>query len=281
MRNLSIISIIVTLFVSLLLPLAFLVIYTLRNKKQGIWSAWLLGALGFLVPQILIRIPILTALSRTDGFVTFSQTHPLVYGFSLAFTAGLFEVVGRYAVARVLKKKLTYRRALAAGLGHGGIEAILITGLAYVSNLVFLVMLLTGGFEATLAQTTAAGGDVTALLTAKDTLMNTPWVLFLLAGFERLLAMTCHAAMSMIVCYAVHTGRTLPGVLACLGIHTCVDFVATISLFIGKGLTLATAYTIIYILLIALTVLSILILRNIRHHWAAESAQEVSYDSQA
>ena len=164
MSNLSIISIILTLIVSLILPPVFAAVYALRHKKQGIWSAWLLGALGFFVPQILIRFPILTALSRTDGFVAFSQTHPLVYGFSLAFTAGLFEVVGRYAVARMLQKNLTYRRALAAGLGHGGIEAMIITGLAYISNLVFVVMLQTGGFEATLAQTTAAGGDVTALL---------------------------------------------------------------------------------------------------------------------
>ena len=149
MRNLSIISIVVTLFVSLLLPLAFLVIYTLRNKKQGIWSAWLLGAAGFVVTQVLIRIPILNGLSQNAGFLTFAQAHPVVYGFSLAFTAGLFELAGRYAVARILKKKLTYRRALAAGLGHGGIEAILITGIAYISNLVLLVMIQTGGFDAT------------------------------------------------------------------------------------------------------------------------------------
>ena len=168
MNNLSIVSIIVTLFISFILPLAFLVGYALRHKKQGIWSAWLLGALGFFVPQILIRFPILTALSRTDGFLAFAQNHTLIYGFALAFTAGLFEVVGRYAVARMLKKNLTYRRALAAGLGHGGIEAIIITGLAYISNLVFVVMLQTGGFEATLAQTTAAGGDVTALLASRE-----------------------------------------------------------------------------------------------------------------
>ena len=272
---------IVTLCISLILPLGFWIVYGIKNKGQGIWSAWLLGAAGFVITQVLIRLPILTALSRTDGFLTFSQSHPVLYGFSLAFTAGLFELAGRYAVAKILQKKLTYRRALAAGLGHGGIEAILITGIAYVSNLVFLVMIQTGGFDATLAQTTAAGGDVSQLLAARDALANTSWVLFLLAGFERLLAMTCHAAMSMIVCYAVHTGRTLPGVLLCLGLHTCVDSVACISLFIGKGLTQAAAYTIIYILLIAITVLSILILRNIRHRWAAESAQEVSYDSQA
>lgn len=281
MNNLSIISIILTLIVSLIVPPAFAAVYASRHKKQGIWSAWLVGALGFFVPQILIRLPILAALSRTDGFIAFSQTHTLIYGFALAFTAGLFELSGRYAVARCLKKNLTYRRALAAGLGHGGIEAILITGLAYLSNVVFLVMLQTGGFDATVAQTTAAGGDVTVLLTAKDALMNTPWALFLLAGFERLLAMTCHAAMSMIVCYAIYRKRILPGLLICLAIHTTIDSVAGISLMIGKGLTRAAAYTIIYILLTAVTVLSILILKKIRSRWEQEIAQEVPYDSQA
>lgn len=281
MSNLSIVSIIVTLFVSFILPLAFLVGYALGHKKQGIWSAWLLGALGFFVPQILIRLPILTGLSQSAGFAAFAQNHPVAYGFGLAFTAGLFELAGRYAVARCLKKNLTCRRALAAGLGHGGIEAILITGLAYLSNVVFLVMLQTGGFEAAIAQTTAAGGDVTPLLTEKDALMNTPWTMFLLAGYERLLAMTCHVAMSMMVCYGVHTNRVLPWTLGCLAVHTCMDFIASISLFIGRGLTLAAAYTIIYILLTAITVLSILILQNIRTRWAAETVQEVPYDSQA
>lgn len=280
MSNLSVVCIIITFIVSLILPLAFLVGYALRHKKQGIWSAWLLGALGFFVPQILIRFPILTALSRTDGFVAFSQTHPLVYGFSLAFTAGLFEVVGRYAVARMLQKNLTYRRALAAGLGHGGIEAIIITGLAYISNLVFVVMLQTGGFEATLAQTTAAGGDVTALLASRDALMNTPWAMFLLAGFERLLAVVCHAAMSMLVCYGVHRGKAAPTIFA-LAMHVCVDCVACISLMIGRGLSQTMAYTIIYILLTAFTVLAVVILKTIRARWAAETAQEVPYDSQA
>lgn len=277
MSNLSIVSIIVTLFVSFILPLAFLVGYALRHKKQGIWSAWLLGTLGFFVPQILIRLPILTGLSQLSGFAAFAQTHPALYGFGLAFTAGLFELAGRYAVARVLKKNLTYRRALAAGLGHGGIEAILITGLAYLSNVVILVMLQTGGFDAVLTQT----GDASQLLAARDALVNTHWALFLLAGYERLLAMTCHVAMSMMVCYGVHTNRVLPWTLACLAVHTCMDFIASISLFIGRGLTLAAAYTIIYILLTAVTVLSIVILKNIRSRWAAETAQEVPYDSQA
>ena len=276
MSSLSIVCILLTFAVSLLLPPVFLLVYALRHRKQGIWSAWLLGALGFFVPQILIRFPILTALSRRSGFVAFGQTHPLIYGFSLAFTAGLFEVVGRYVVACCLKKNLTYRRALSAGLGHGGIEAIIITGLVYAQNLVYLVMLQTGSLDALIAQ----AADPTALLAVKDGLMNTPWMLFLLAGFERLLAMTCHAAMSMLVCYGVHSRKAAPTIYA-FAMHVGMDSVASISLMVGRGLSLAAAYTIIYILLTAFTVLAILILKTIRARWAAGTVQEVPYDSQA
>lgn len=279
--SMTIVFVVITLVVSLILPPVFLVAYAMRHKKQGIWSAWLLGAAGFFVPQMLIRLPILNVLGGNAGFLAFSQAHPVVYALGLAFTAGLFELIGRYAVAMLLRKKLTYRRALAAGLGHGGIEAMLIVGMAYINNLFFLFLIQTGGFEAFVAQTAAAGVDISYLETMPQILTATPPAAFLLAAFERLLTMTCHAAMSMIVCFAVHRGRVLPGLLVCLGIHTFIDSVAGISLMIGKGLTQAEAYTIIYVLLTAVTVLSILILKNIRSRWAAESAQEVPYDSQA
>ena len=69
--------------------------------------------------------------------------------------------------------------------------------------------------------------------------------------------------------------------LACLAMHTCMDFIASISLFVGKGLSQTMAYTIIYVLLTAVTVFAIVILKTIRARWAAEEAQEVPYDSQA
>ena len=90
----------------------------------------------------------------------------------------------------------------------------------------------------------------------------------------------CHAAMSMLVCYGVHSGKAAPTIFAFV-MHACMDSVASISQMIGRGLTLAQGYTMIYILLMAFAVLAILILKNIRARWAAEEAQEVPYDSQA
>ena len=98
----NIFACIVTLFVSLILPIGLLIVYAVKNKGKGIWSAWLLGAAGFFVPQIVIRTPILTWLATKEGFVSFAQSHLLLYALLMAFTAGLFEMAGRLAAAKLM-----------------------------------------------------------------------------------------------------------------------------------------------------------------------------------
>ncbi len=258
----------ITTFVSLVLPVLVLIVFAAKNKKQGIVPAWLLGAAGFLVTQICIRLPILSALSMQEWFLRFSQEHLFLYAFSLAFTAGLFELAGRYAVAKILQKKLTWNRSLAAGLGHGGIEAIFIVGMAYISNITYIMMIQSGTFDAMLTQVPA---DQAAYLESiKLTLTTGSSFMYLLAGFERLLAMIAHAAMSVIVCRGVATGNTGKSLLLCLALHTFVDLTAGVSLLSGTVLSQGAAYTIIYIILTAVAVASVMILRRIRRAWKEE-----------
>ena len=268
----NIFACIVTLFVSLILPIGLLIVYAVKNKGKGIWSAWLLGAAGFFVPQIVIRTPILTWLATKEGFVSFAQSHLLLYALLMAFTAGLFEMAGRLAAAKLMRKKLTYQRALAAGLGHGSIEAILIVGVTYIANLVLIAQIQTGSFDALIAQTAASGGDVSQLEATRATLAQTSWVLFLGAGLERLLTLICQAAMSMLVCYGVHTGHMVKGILLCLGFHTLLDSIAGISMLSGTVLSQAAAYGIIYAILALLALLGLWILKTIRARWQQEEA---------
>ena len=277
--NTTILSCIVTLFISLILPLIVLLVYALRNRKQGIVSAWIIGALGFFIPQMLIRLPILTLLSpQLAKFAVFS---PLLYAVTLAVTAGLFELAGRILAARVMGNRLTPKRALAAGLGHGGIEAMVIIGISYINNLVYIVMIQAGTFDALLAQSAASPEVVAQLEQVRTTLVSTSPAMFLLAGYERLLTMVCQAAMSVMVCYGMASGKPGKYILLCLGLHTLLDCTADISLYIGKGLTLATGYCIIYTILTATAILSMVILRTILRRWAEVSKQEVAYDPQA
>ena len=255
-----------TLFVSLILPPVFAIVYSLRHRHQGVPSAWLLGAAGFVIPQMLIRLPILNLLSANAGFLAFAQNHPMVYAFGLAFTAGLFELAGRYAVALVLRRKLTYQRCIAAGLGHGGIEAMLLIGITYVNNLIYIFLIQTGSLDAMIAQTAAAGGDGAALEAIKQTFLTAGSGMFLLAGIERLLTMVFHTAMSLLVCYSVARRHLLPGLLVCLGLHTLIDFAAGLSLVLNQ----TTAMIVIYTVLTAMALLSLWIIRTIHSRWAAE-----------
>lgn len=268
--NAAIVFVILTLFVSLILPVLILIILAAKNRKQGIVSAWLLGAAGFFVTQILIRLPILTALQSRSWFLSFAQNHLFGYAFSLAFTAGLFELAGRFAVAKIMQKKLTYKRSLAAGLGHGGIEAMLLIGITYINNLVYIFLINSGGFDAVVAQAAAAGVDAAQLELIRTQLVSMHPAMFALAGFERLLAMTGHTAMSLIVCYGVARQKVLSCLLVCLGIHTLMDLTAGISLALPQNI----AYPIIYTILIVMAVISLSLIRNIRRRWN----KEVSYD---
>lgn len=275
----SILACIVTLFISLILPLLVLLVYALKNKNQGIGTAWLLGATGFFAPQILIRLPILNTLAGAGWFLDFSQNHIFLYCICLAFTAGLFELAGRLAVAKWMDRKgnLTRKRSFAAGLGHGGIEAMLIIGMTYVNNLTLMLMIRSGSFDALVSQTAAAGGDVSQLQAAQAAVFAATPGMFLMAGYERILTMVAHTAMSTLVCWGVHVKKAWKASLLCLAFHTLLDTTPIISRLAsdagGNVLTQTASYIIIYVILTLAGILSLWVLRNIRRRWIAEERE--------
>lgn len=258
----TIIAVCITLFLTLFLPLIIYIIYGAKNKGKGVWSAWLLGAAGFFVFQLIIRIPIINVLSLNEGFASFATEHYVMYCLILAFTAALFEVAGRYIVAKLMKNNLTYERGIAAGLGHGGIEAMMLIGMTYINNLVYIAMINSGSFDAIVEQTAALGVDVSSLVAVKEALLDTNATVFLLAGYERILTMILHVALSLLVCYFVRQGKDLKGIGICLLCHTLVDFTSPIvnglaTDYLGNVISQTGAYVIIYIFLTAVAAASI------------------------
>lgn len=260
----------ITLFISMVLPVVLLVVYALKNRKQGIAKAWFLGAAGFFLTQMVIRVPLLSTLSMLPGFMAFAENYYLIYALLLAFTAGLFELAGRYAVAKILSKNLTYKQSIAAGLGHGGIEAIVLIGMTYISNLLYVAMINTGAINGVIAQTEAMGVDVSGeVYTLVDTLLHTPAPIYLLAGYERILTMLSHTAMSLLVCYFVWKKQDAKGLIICLVIHTLLDGVSGIisglaTPYMGSVISQNTSYVIIYVFLTAVAIASVIVIRKIK-----------------
>ena len=268
----TIIAVCVTLFISLVLPIVVYIMYGVKNKGKGVWTAWLLGAAGFFVFQMIIRVPILNLLSLSARVVAFSQEHYILYCFILALTAALFEVTGRYIVARIMSKGLTFKRSMAAGMGHGGIEAILLIGMTYINNLVYISMINTGSFDTVVAQTAELGVDTAGLVAVKEALMNTGALAFYLAGYERILTMISHTALSLIVCYFVWKKKDLMGIGICVAVHFLMDFISPVvngmaTGYFGNRLSVGAAYSIIYIFLTGVAVVSIIVIKKLKRNW--------------
>lgn len=266
----TMIAVCVTLCVSLLLPIIVYIVYGIKNKGKGVWTAWLLGAAGFFVLQIVIRTPILNALALNQTFMTFATEHYVMYCFALALTAALFEVIGRYVVAKLMAKNLTYERSIAAGLGHGGIESIFIIGMTYINNLVYIMMINAGTFDTVVEQTAALGVDTSSLVAVKEGLLSSSPGLFLLAGYERILTIIAHVALSLVVCYFVSQKKDVLGIVICTICHCIIDFVAPMingmaSEYMGNVLSTEVAYLVIYIFLTVVAVVSVFVIRTIKN----------------
>lgn len=238
--NLSIAFMFISLVLSIGFPVA-LVVYFYRKEKISI-KAVLIGALMFFIFQGLIRVPIITFISYTPWYQSFVIENMILTVVIMAFTAGLFETVARYIGLKfLLKKELDRKNGLAYGIGHGGIEAILLVGISYVANIIYSFLINVG-----------ANVDISLL----SQLITTPPTLFLAAGLERVFAIFFHIAAALLVTYGIMKGKKvfillslffhflLDGVLGMLqilgvsvwGMELWVVFVGTLSLlFIIKS----------------------------------------------
>ncbi|MCM1283568.1 MAG: YhfC family intramembrane metalloprotease [Muribaculaceae bacterium] len=221
----TIAGILFTLVVSIGLPLA-LVILLCKKTKAGMVSFLTGGATFFLFAMVLEQILHFTVLG-IFGEETLTN-NIWVYGLYGGLAAALFEETGRFTAMRFfMKKRLDLPNALMYGVGHGGIEAVLIVGLSSISNLVTSIMINSGGMESTLnALDPAVAGTVMEQLSALWTL---PAYQFFLGGAERIFAIFSHIAFSVLVYVAVRYKKK-SGWLLAFAMHFLVDFAAVVGM---------------------------------------------------
>lgn len=281
-------AMITTLLLSMVLPVAILIVFSLVRRKKGVVPAWLLGAAGFFVMQVILRLPIISMLSAIPGFAVFVENFYIVYIFVLALTAALFEVVARFGVAKILQKNMNPEKGLAAGLGHGGIEAIFLIGMTYVSNLLIAVMINTGTFTEIMAAMAGTGADSSVMTQVTDIrtqMITTAPSLFLLAGYERVLTMIFHTAMSLLVCYLVYKRKAVIGVLIAFLSHFAVDFISPFiqgmaTPYLGNVMTESTSLAIIYTFLTIVALASLAVIVVIMIKWKKEEKKRIEADEQ-
>jgi uncharacterized membrane protein YhfC len=87
------------------------------------------------------------------------------------------------------------------GAVHGGVDAVLLLGFAYISNIVMSVLINAG--QTDILTATATGETAEQLKAVLDSLVTTaPWT-YLLGMVERAVAVTTHICLSVLVWFAV------------------------------------------------------------------------------
>ena len=205
-----------------------------RRRTRALWSSLAFGAAAFVISQ-LIRLPLLQGLSLLLNPIVRSWEPALLLWINsamLVITSGLFEEGARWLViSRLAKNVRSWREGVMCGIGHGGIEALLLVGAAVVGAFVMSLNAPT-----VLAQLHQLPPEQAAAVQAQlDALGNLRWWEPLLAAWERVAAMVFHVGASLVVLLGV-LRRDKRLLLAAIMLHIGFNAAAVVTLRIAGPL---------------------------------------------
>lgn len=169
------------------------------NKKHII-KLFLSGVLAFTISQIVLRVPLLNIIANNLAVYKFQITFPLVYGFLVSLSAGIFEESARF----IFKSKFfnSYNNILEPitfGLGHGLIEVFF----------VFVLIMQSGN------------------------LFNIPYLELIV--YERFLAVIFHIGMTVIIWNGFLHNRKYKNLFLAILFHGLFNFLITLSQLYNWG----------------------------------------------
>ena len=243
----SIIYMGISAFLTIALPIGLYLFW--RKKYHLRIMPMLIGASLFFVSVMILEALLHSVVLAPDenGAIALLQ-YPALYVIYAVLAAGIFEESARFLAFKVLKGRYSgLGTGLAYGIGHGGIEAVLLVG---VNMLVYIGI-----------SNIANSGNMEVLNSVPDmdqmlaVLSGTPDYMFLVGGFERVLAISAHIALSVIMWLSVnkdgkkwlypaaivlHAVLNIPAALMQCGVIENVFLVEALTL-VGAGLIVAFA----------------------------------------
>jgi uncharacterized membrane protein YhfC len=198
-----------------------LVLAVLFRKKTGVaFKYFAMGALVFVVSQCVLRLPWQVPLAI--WIAPKLKGHTLLGLAFVAFSAlgaGVFEEVGRYVgYKRFIKDERTWRVGVMYGIGHGGVEAMLLAGLPLMGTLVVYLLLAAHVPLPLSADAMAKLEEGLGKLTVGGSVAG---------GVERVLAVTLHVGLSLLVLQAFTRGKRRWLAYA-IGLHFLSDSVGVV-----------------------------------------------------
>jgi uncharacterized membrane protein YhfC len=231
-----------------------------RRRSGASWKTWAFGVVVFVVSQCLLRLPWQIPLGRWVGpHIHGNAALSVAWIAASSLTAGIFEECGRWAGYKWLaKREYSFRAGVMLGLGHGGIESVLLVGLSIAGTLVVYALL---GAHVPIGLPPEAQDKVVAQLSALE-----PWDATA-GAVERAMALTVHVALSLVVLQAFVRKSGKWVALAVL-LHFLIDFTSV------EGTVLLKSYGALVqeIAVVPSLVLAVLLIRALRPKEARDPA---------
>lgn len=222
---------------AIVLPVVIAIIWKVKKKEP--FTTILIGAAAFILFAVIIEkllqaVAIFpTQMGLPDHAVSrFVNARPLLWAIIVALFPGVFEETGRLiAFKTVLRKRKQKETSISYGIGHGGVEAMYLLGVAYIEYIVFAFMINHGTFQTLIDQAaTQLPGQEATLADLAAQIATFSFGSLTLGLLERVFAVLFHIGASILVFYACRDkGKGWLYPLAIL-LHTGMDFIAALTL---------------------------------------------------
>ena len=213
-----------------IIPIAIALIWKFWKHEK--FTTILVGAVTFVLFALILEKMIQnalvfpTAMGLPDHAASqFINARPILWAIVLGLFPGVFEETGRLvAFKTVLRNRRNRETSISYGIGHGGIEVILVLSLNYIIYIVYGLMINDGAFQGIIDRVAAQAPDqVSVMYTLADQLANISMADIGAGMFERVFAFLYHVGASILVFYAARDkGRFWLYPLAIV-LHTALD----------------------------------------------------------
>lgn len=208
----------------IIVPIIFALI--LRRYFRVSWFLFGIGTVTFIGSQV-VHLPLNNLLSKI-GLLPESGMQPesiLPVAIILGLTAGLCEELARAVSYWLLKGARKFEDGMMLGLGHGGIEAMIMLGILNAGTLQQLFALRGADL-----QSMGLSAEQITFIGQQMDLFNRSSLLAFASFAERLLAMSMHVILSLIVLAGFQNRKWL-GIGAAILYHALVDALAVFTAY--------------------------------------------------
>lgn len=200
-----------------------------RRTRGAKLTPFFIGALVFVVFALVLEPLLHQVCVLGDNAVARAiNANPYLYMLYGALAAGVFEETGRYVAFRLLLRKQRFPgrdTAVTYGIGHGGIEAVLLLGVTYGLYAAIALFARGGNYFAALALAGGEAGDVAMMLGRLGQM--TPG-LCAAAMMERVSAFLLHIALSCFVFLAARDKDQRSWFPFAIALHAIADMPAAL-----------------------------------------------------